>query len=112
MWDAAAAFWVDMLRVLERALYVAALPEMKARFLVAQYWGSHQRFFKQLCICFKVCPPAPTVDHPRDPAHHSQREPPLQPPAPAELLLADLDFRRWIGWSSCATTPSLPASAW
>ena len=29
MWDAAAAFWVDMLRVLERALYVAALPELR-----------------------------------------------------------------------------------
>ena len=30
------------------------LPEMKARFLVAQYWGAHQRFFKGLCICFKI----------------------------------------------------------
>eukprot|EP01052_Picozoa_sp_SAG31_P000202 SAG31_NODE_6_length_43291_cov_191.503496_16_plen_839_part_00 len=54
IWNAAATFWTDSLRVLERALYVAALPESKSRFLIAQYWGAHQRFFKQLCICFKI----------------------------------------------------------
>jgi hypothetical protein len=53
-WDEASAFWVDMLRVFERALYLANLPIMKARFLLAFYWGAHQRFFKQLCVCFKV----------------------------------------------------------
>ena len=34
-WDEASAFWIDMLRVFERALYLANLPIMKARFMLA-----------------------------------------------------------------------------
>ena len=49
--DAAARFWKNLLGELEWAAHRTAAP---AGVLLRQYWSAHQRFFKQLCVSFKV----------------------------------------------------------
>ena len=53
-WDAASEFWIDLLPVFEEAVGSANLDDKNGRMLLTFYWGAHQRFFRQLCICLKV----------------------------------------------------------
>ena len=57
MYDAAAQFWTEMHGCFVTAMMLLGVKGVKghpsAR-VMTHYWGSHQRFFRQLCMAVKV----------------------------------------------------------
>ena len=56
LWSDCAAFWQTMLECFTHAIeQLGALPGWKAPpHAMSQFWGAHQRFFKQMCMAIKV----------------------------------------------------------
>ncbi|XP_054279208.1 protein strawberry notch-like [Macrosteles quadrilineatus] len=48
------ALWVQMLNDFQTAIELMEVPAKDKMTIIRQFWGSHQRFFKYLCIAAKV----------------------------------------------------------